>query len=152
VQPSPRRIRSPLAVLAALAAFACAAAEVEPCKVLTESDVRRALGPEWKFVESVSGDEVCGYMGATNAFTTLTLHYYEEGAAPTLTMRRKMIGDRAISLEGPGDGAFRFSTPLANVLLFGKGGWVVQLDLTLAASGDTAILDRLAKRAYDRLP
>jgi hypothetical protein len=63
-----------------------------------------------------------------------------------------MAGDRATPLPGPGAGAFRFSTPLANVLLFGKGEWMAQLDLTLAASTDTAILDRLAKRAYDRLP
>jgi hypothetical protein len=41
---------------------------------------------------------------------------------------------------------------MANVILFGKGDWTAQLDLTIAASTDTALLDRLARRAYDRLP
>src|SRR5262245_44462760 len=128
------------------------AADLAPCEVLTASDVRRVLGKEWTFVESVSGDAVCGYMGATNAFTTITLYYSEDGAAPILDMRRKMAGERATPLPGPGAGAFRFATPMANVILFGKGEWTAQLDLTLAASADTALLDRLAKRAYDRLP
>ena len=78
------------AVLALAAAHAATAADVEPCKVLTASDVRRVLGPEWKFVESVSGDAVCGYMAATNAFTTLTLYYSEDGAGSVLAMRRTM--------------------------------------------------------------
>ena len=142
-----------LAAAGGLAATSPAiAADVDPCQVLRESDVRRVLGREWKFVESVSGDAVCGYMGATNAFTTITLYYSEDGAAPILEMRRKMAADRAVPLAGPGAGAFRFATPLANVILFGKGDWTAQLDLTLAASSDTALLDRLAKRAYDRLP
>jgi hypothetical protein len=150
-----RRLPLFLALLCAAAALrtgAAAAADVEPCKVLTESDVRRVLGAEWKFVESVSGDAVCGYMGATNAFTTITLYYSEDGAAPILEMRRKMAGERATPLPGPGGGAFRFATPMANVIVFGRGDWTAQLDLTLAASPDTGLLDRLAKRAYDRLP
>ena len=140
------------AVLALAAAHVSIAADVEPCNILTASDVRRVLGPEWKFVESVSGDAVCGYMAATNAFTTITLYYSEDGAGSVLAMRRKMAGERATLAEGPGAGAFRFSTPLANVILFGKGDWTAQLDLTIAASADTALLDRLARRAYDRLP
>lgn len=147
------RFRLPLAAVLALAAGqAATAADVEPCKVLTPADVRRVLGPEWKLVESVSGDAVCGYMAATNAFTTLTLYYSEDGAESILAMRRKMAGERATPADGPGTGAFRFSTPMANVILFAKGDWTAQLDLTIAASTDTALLDRLAKRAYDRLP
>jgi hypothetical protein len=149
----PRPFLASLAAVAALASpGVAAAAGLEPCKVLTESDVRRVLGSEWKFVESVSGDEVCGYMGATNEFTTITLYYSEDGADSILAMRRKMAGGRATALDGPGAGAFRFTTPMATVMLFGKGDWTAQLDLTLAASTDTALLDRLAKRAYDRLP
>ena len=114
------------AVLASAAADAATAADVEPCKVLTPSDVRRVLGPEWKFVDSVSGDAVCGYMAATNAFTTITLYHSEDGAGSVLEMRRKMAGERATPTEGPGAGAFRFSTPMANVILFGKGEWTAQ--------------------------
>ena len=150
---APRPFLVTLTAAAALAAGGhAAAADVSPCKVLTESDVRRVLGAGWKFVESVSGDEVCGYMGATNAFTTITLYYSEDGADAILAMRRKMAGDRATPVEGPGAGAFRFTTPMATVILFGKGEWTAQLDLTLAASTDTSLLDRLARRAYDRLP
>ena len=148
-----RRFLLPLAaILAFAAADSAIAADVEPCKVLTPSDVRRVLGPEWRFVESVSGDAVCGYMAATNAFTTITLYYSEDGAGSVLAMRRKMAGERATSAEGLGAGAFRFATPMANVILFGKGDWTAQLDLTIAASTDTVLLDRLARRAYDRLP
>jgi hypothetical protein len=140
------------AALALAAADVSIAADVEPCKVLSPSDVRRVLGPDWKFVESVSGDAVCGYMAATNEFATITLYHSEDGAGSVLAMRRKMVGERAMPSEGPGAGAFRFSTPMANVILFGKGDWTAQLDLTTAASTDTALLDRLARRAYDRLP
>jgi len=150
-----RRLRFrfvPAVALAFTVMSAAVAADVEPCKVLTEADVRRVLGSEWKFVESVSGDAVCGYMAATNAFATITLYYSEDGATPVLDMRRKMAGDRATPVEGLGAGAFRFATPMANVVVFGKGSWTAQLDLTLAASEDTSLLDRLAQRAYDRLP
>jgi hypothetical protein len=74
------------------------------------------------------------------------------GAAAILAGRQKLAGSKAKPAAGPGAGAYRIITPAANAIVFGKGDWVGQLEATPAATKDPAVLDKLAKTIYDRLP
>jgi hypothetical protein len=139
------------AVLALVMPLAAARA-LEPCKVLTEADVRAALGGQWQVWTDLSGEDVCAFQGSPSAIVSLTLASDPMGAARILEARRTMAGDKAQPADGPGDGAYRLAMPAANVIMFGKGDTVVQLEVSYAASKDVAVVDRLAKIAYDRLP
>jgi hypothetical protein len=144
--------RASIALLA-LAGPAATAAALAPCDVLTEGDLRAALGGAWQSVEPiVSKDEACAYKGESSSFATLLLTEDSAGADVILAARRQMAGDKAKSADGPGTGAYRFNAPNANVIVFGKGNWVAQIEVAVAASKDPAKLDRLARAAYDRLP
>jgi hypothetical protein len=136
----------------ALAILPGAAQALEPCKVLTEADVRAALGGEWKTWTDLSGEDVCAFQGSPSAIVSLTLASDPMGAARILEARRTLAGDKVKPADGPGDGAYRLAMPAANVIVFGKGDTVVQLEVSYAASKDTAVVDRLAKTAYERLP
>lgn len=147
-----KKARASIALLAVAAPVAAAAA-LAPCEVLTEADVRAALGGAWQSVEPiVSKDEACAYKSPPESFATLLLTEDSAGAAMILAARRQMAGDKAKPADGPGAGAYRFNAPNANVIVFGKGNWVAQIEVAVAASKDPSVLDELAKAAYDRLP
>ena len=135
-----------------LATWSLAADALEPCKLLTEADIRAALGGQWQVWQDLSGDEVCAYQGSPTAIASLTLFDDPMGAEKILEVRRQLAGDRAKPVSGPGKGAYRLDMPTANVIMFGKGETVVQLEVSHAASRDPATLDRLAAIAYGRLP
>jgi hypothetical protein len=135
-----------------LLAWSAAATAVPPCQVLTEADVRAALGGEWRVWEDLSGDEVCAFQGSPAAIISLTLASDPMGATRILELRRQAAGDKAMQATGPGEGAYRLAMPSANVIMFGKGDTVAQLEVSYAASKDATVVDKLAKAAYDRLP
>ena len=129
------------------------AADLKPCEVLTEADVRAVFGAEWKRVGMMlSESEVCAYQSSPTNVVTLLLTHDGSGADYILAGRKKMAGNKAQSATGSGAGACRVSTPTANAIVFGKGEWVGQIEVTPAATKDLSVLDRLTKTAYDRLP
>jgi hypothetical protein len=139
------------AALLGLAAAGDATAK-SPCELLTEADVRGALGGQWQVWQDLSSSEVCAFQGSETAVITLTTFSDPMGAATMLDIRRTAAGDKASAAEGLGPGAYRLAMPSANVILFGKGDTVAQLEVSFAASPDAAVAERLAKSAYDRLP
>jgi hypothetical protein len=109
------------------------AADPKPCAVLTEADLHAVLGAQWKRNEAFSSGEYCAYQGAATEVVTLILtRDASMGAAAILAGRQKLAGSKAKPAAGPGAGAYRISTP--------------------AATKDSAVLDKLAKTIYDRLP
>jgi hypothetical protein len=149
-----RAIRMLNAVLgaAALGLAAGGAAAMSPCDLLTEADVRGALGGQWQVWQDLSSEEVCAFQGSPTAVISLTAFSDPMGAQTMLDIRRTAAGDKAQAAEGLGPGAYRLVMPSANVVLFGKGETVLELDVSFAASPDAAVAERLAKSAYDRLP
>lgn len=141
-----------LFLLAGLAAATPSmAADPAPCQVLTEDDVKNVLGVDWQPSPALSKSDTCAYRGGGKS-VTLTLSTDSSASGSMLTTRRQMAGDKAKSAAGPGTGAFHTSLPMSNAIVFGKGGRVAQIEASPAAASDSAILDRLAKLAYDRLP
>jgi hypothetical protein len=128
------------------------AAAKSPCELLTAADVRGALGGQWQVWQDLSSSEVCAFQGSQTAVITLTTFSDPMGAATMLDIRRTAAGDKASAAEGLGPGAYRVATPSANVVLFGKGDTVAQLEVSFAASPDAAVAEQLARSAYDRLP
>jgi hypothetical protein len=133
-------------------AAAGAAAAKSPCELLTEADVRGALGGQWRMWQDLSSEEVCAFQSSPTAIVSLTLAADPMGAVQILELRRTAAGDRAKAVDGLGEGAYRLAMPSANVVMFGKGDTVAQLEVSFDASPDAAVAERLAKSAYDRLP
>jgi hypothetical protein len=134
------------------AATSAAAADPIPCQVLTEADVKGVLGVDWQAFPSMSKTDACAYRGSGGKLVTLVLTEDSSAAASMLGTRRQMAGNKAKPAAGPGVGAFRLDTPMANAIVFGRGKWVAQIDVAPPTASDAGILDRLAQMAYDRLP
>ena len=142
-----------LAVGLALAfATGAMAADPTPCNLLTLADVQSALGAPWKLNVAFSEGEVCAYTGPPKAVVSLLLTSDPMGAPAILAGRQKLAGDKAKPAAGPGAGAYHVTTPQAIAIVFGKGEYVGQVEASPAATKDWAVLEKLAKAAYDRLP
>jgi hypothetical protein len=123
-----------------------------PCKLLTEADVKSALGGSWQVWQDMGSEEVCVFQASPTSLVTLTLYHDPMGAEKILGVRRELAGAGAKPVEGLGTGAFRLQMSSANSIAFGKGETVVRIEMSNAASTDTAILEKLAQTAYARLP
>lgn len=142
-----------LAVFAMAAARAQApAADIAPCKLLTEDDVKGALGGTWQVWQDMGEEEVCVFQASPTSLVTLTLHHDPAGAAKILDVQRELVGTGAIPVEGLGAGAFRLKMSSANNIFFGKGQNAARVEVSNEASTDTAILEKLAQAVYARLP
>jgi hypothetical protein len=141
-----------IGILALLACAAARAQDVSPCKLLTEADVRAALGGTWQVWQDLGSEEVCVFQASPTNLVTLTLYRDPIGAAKILEVRRQLAGDGAKPVEGLGAGAFRLEMSSANSVVFGKDQTVARLEMSREASPDTAILEKLAQLAYSRLP
>jgi hypothetical protein len=139
------------AALLGLAAAGDATAK-SPCELLTEADVRGALGGQWQVWQDLSSEEVCAFQSSPTAVVSLTAFSDPMGAQTMLDIRRTAAGDKARAAEGLGPGAYRLVMPSANVILFGKGETVLELEVSFDASPDASVAEQLAKSAYDRLP
>jgi len=133
-------------------AGAGAAPAVAPCELLTLPDVQDAVGGQWRVWQDLSGEDVCAYQSSPSSIISLQVVSDPMGATAILELRRTAAGDKARPADGIGEGAYRLVMPTANVVMFGKGETVVQLEVSFAASTDTAVAEKLAKAAYDRLP
>jgi hypothetical protein len=143
----------PLLLMAWLgAATTSIAADPTPCQVLSEEDVKNVMGVDWQPFPSLSKSEACAYRGSGGKFVTLILTADSSASGSMLATRRQMAGDKAKPAPGPGTGAYRLSLPMANAIVFGKGSRVAQIETGPPTASDSAILDRLARMAYDRLP
>jgi hypothetical protein len=127
-------------------------AQISPCKLLTKDDVKAAFGGEWQVWEDMGSEEVCVFQSSPTAIVTLTLYSDAMGAAKILEVRRQLVGETAQLVTGLGDGAFRLAMSSANSIAFGKDQTVVRIEMANAVSTDTAVLERLAHSAYDRMP
>lgn len=141
-----------LAVLVASLWATAALADANPCAILTEADVRSVLGDgPWRVWQDLSSAEVCAFQRSPEAIVTLTLDSDPMGADKILEVRRQIAGDRATPAPGPGEGAYRVATPSGQALVFGAGDTVAQVEVSNGASGDPAVVDRLAQAVYARL-
>jgi hypothetical protein len=151
-----RARESILAFAAALAIGTLAGtadAQISPCKLLTKDDVKAALGGEWQVWEDMGSEEVCVFQGSPTTIVTLTLYSDPMGAAKILELRRQLAGASAFPVAGGlGDGAFRLAMSSANSIVFGKDQTVARLEVATAVTSDTALLERLARTAYERMP
>jgi hypothetical protein len=130
-----------------------ASAQVSPCKLLTKDDVKAALGGEWQVWEDMGSEEVCVFQGSPTTIVTLTLYSDPTGAAQILELRKQLAGPSAFPVAGGlGDGAFRLAMSSANSIVFGKDQTVVRLEVATAVTSDIALLERLARTAYERMP
>jgi hypothetical protein len=138
----------------ALGALAITAnAQVSPCKLLTKDDVKAALGGEWQVWEDMGSEEVCVFQGSPTTIVTLTLFSDPTGAAKVLELRKQLAGPSAFPVNGGlGDGAFRLAMSSANSIVFGKDLTVARLEVATAVTSDIALLERLARAAYERMP
>jgi len=144
-----------IAYAAALALGALAStadAQVSPCKLLTKDDVKAALGGEWQVWEDMGSEEVCVFQASPTTIVTLTLLTDPTGAASVLALRKQLAGASASPVTGLGDDAFRLTMSSANSIVFGKGQTVARLEVATAVTSDTALLERLARTAYERMP
>jgi hypothetical protein len=149
-----------IAILALLASAAAAAQEAPapppqgpaPCKLVTEDDVKSALGGSWQVWQDMGSEEVCVYQASPTSMVTVTLYHDPIGAEKILDVRRQLAGGGAMPVEGLGTGAFRLQMSSANSIAFGKGQSVVRIEMSSAASTDAAILEKLARAAYSRMP
>jgi hypothetical protein len=143
-----------VALLAATLTFSLAAtaAGVNPCQLLTGADVKAAIPGDWKQDAQAAKDGICAYEAAGGKSLAIVAKQVSEGAAMVLAINLKATGDKAKTAPGPGAGAFRVAAKTNNAIQFGKGNYVAHLKANLAATKDPAILDRLAKAVYDRLP
>lgn len=150
----PCRVSALILILASTASVAPAARAdgPAPCDVLTLADVKAVLGPPWMKNEDFSAGESCAYQAAPAATVAIILTSAPSGAAAMLEGRRKLAGAKAQPAPGPGEGAYRVTTPNAIAIVFGKGDHVAQVEATPAATHDWAVLDKLAQAAYGRLP
>ena len=151
------RLSAMLALLASTAALAQAPAAPPPagpapCKLVTEQDVTAALGGSWQVWQDMGSEEVCVFQASPTSMVTVTLYHDPMGAEKILDVRRELAGETAKPVSGLGAGAFRLQMSSANSLAFGKGQTVVRIEMSNAASTDTAILEKLAQTAYARLP
>ena len=128
------------------------AADPAPCDVLTEADVKNALGADWQSAPALSKSDACAYRGSGGKSVTIVLSTDSSASRSMLATRRQMAGDKAKPAVGPGVGAFHLSLPMANAIVFGKGSRVAQIEAGPATASDAGTLDRLARLAYDRLP
>lgn len=142
----------PCLLLACLAPADPSAADPTPCEVLTEADVKNAMGVDWQPSPALSKSDSCAYRGSGGKSVTIVLSTDSSASGSMLATRRQMAGDRAKPAVGPGTGAFRMSLPTANAIVFAKGSRIAQIELGPANASDSATLDRLARMAYDRLP
>lgn len=150
-----RARESIIAFVAALALGTLAStadAQVSPCKLLTKEDVKAALGGEWQVWEDMGSEEVCVFQGSPTTIVTLTLFTDPTGAANILEVRKQLAGASAFPVTGLGEGAFRLAMSSANSIVFGKDQTVARLEVATAVTGDTALLERLARTAYERMP
>ena len=129
-------------------------AQVSPCKLLTRDDVKAALGGgEWQVWEDMGSEEVCVFQGSPTTIVTLTLFSDPMGASKILELRKQLAGPSAFPVaDGLGEGAFRLAMSSANSIVFGKGQTVARLEVATAVTSDTALLERLARTAYERMP
>jgi hypothetical protein len=143
-----------LAMLAFLVSASASAQtqNVPPCKLLTEADVKSALGGTWQVWQDMGSEEVCVFQASPTSLVTLTLYHDPMGAEKILEVRRQLAGEIAKPIEGLGAGAFQMQMSSANSVAFGKGETVARLEMSHDASTDTAILEKLAQPAYSRLP
>jgi hypothetical protein len=147
-----KRIAIALALLLAAAAAQAQEARLPPCKLLTEADVKAALGGSWQVWQDLGSEEVCVFQSSPTAIVTLTLHHDPMGAEKMLEVQRQLAGESARPVEGLGPGAFRLQMSSANSLIFGKGQTVARVELANAVSTDAAVLEKLAQAAYARMP
>lgn len=129
-----------------------AEAQISPCKLLTKEDVKAALGGEWQVWEDMGSEEVCVFQNSPTTIVTLTLFTDPSGAANILQVRKQLAGASAFPVTGLGDDAFRLSMSSANSIVFGKDKTVARLEVATAVTSDTALLERLARTAYERMP
>ena len=127
-------------------------AQISPCKLLTKEDVKAALGGEWQVWEDMGSEEVCVFQASPTTIVTLTLFTDPSGAANILQVRKQLAGASAFPVTGLGDDAFRLAMSSANSIVFGKDQTVARLEVATAVTSDTALLERLARTAYERMP
>lgn len=150
-------------LLANLALLVAAAAQAQepaapppagpsPCKLVTEQDVTSALGGNWQVWQDMGSEEVCVFQASPTAMVTVTLYHDAVGAEKILEVRRQLAGEGAKPVAGLGTGAFRLQMSSANSIAFGKDDTVVRIEMSSAASTDTAILEKLAQTAFSRMP
>lgn len=148
----------PGVLMAVLAAAAAAAQEsppapaASPCSVLTVDDVKSALGGDWQVWQDMGSEEVCVYQASPTSMVTLTLFHDPVGAEKILEVRRQLAGAGVIPVEGLGPGAFRLQMSTANTIAFGKGQTAARVEMSHQASADVAVLEKLARTIYARLP
>ena len=150
-----RTRKSMIAFAAALALGALAGAadaQISPCKLLTKEDVKGTLGGEWQVWEDMGSEEVCVFQASPTTIVTLTLFTDPSGAANILQVRKQLAGASAFPVTGLGDDAFRLAMSSANSIVFGKDKTVARLEVATAVTSDTALLERLARTAYERMP
>jgi len=150
-----RARESMIAFAAALALGTLAStaeAQISPCKLLTKEDVKAALGGEWQVWEDMGSEEVCVFQASPTTIVTLTLFTDPSGAANILQVRKQLAGASAFPVTGLGDDAFRLAMSSANSIVFGKDKTVARLEVATAVTSDTALLERLARTAYERMP
>jgi hypothetical protein len=146
------RLARRICAAALLLAGTAAQAELSPCKLLTAADVQGALGGQWRVWQDLSSDEVCAFQSSPSSVISLTLASDPMGAARMLELRKAGAGDKAKDVASLGEGAYALVMPSANVVMFGKGDTVAQLEVSFAASPDAAIAQKLAQAAYERMP
>ena len=127
-------------------------AQISPCKLLTKEDVKAALGGEWQVWEDMGSEEVCVFQASPTTIVTLTLFTDPSGAANILQVRKQLAGASAFPVTGLGPDAFRLAMSSANSIVFGKDQTVARLEVATAVTSDTALLERLARLAYERMP
>jgi len=155
------RVAAILAILASAAALAQEPvapqaapppAGPSPCRLVTVKDVTSALGGNWQVWQDMGSEEVCVFQASPTAMVTVTLYHDAVGAEKILEVRRQLAGDGAKPVAGLGTGAFRLQMSSANSIAFGKDDTVVRIEMSSAASTDTAILEKLAQAAFSRMP
>ena len=127
-------------------------APLSPCKLLNKDDVKAALGGEWQVWEDMGSEEVCVFQASPTTIVTLTLFTDPSGAANILQVRKQLAGASAFPVTGLGPDAFRLAMSSANSIVFGKDQTVARLEVATAVTSDTALLERLARTAYERMP
>ena len=142
------------ALLAATLTFSLAAtaAGLNPCQLLTEADVKAAIPGEWKQDAQGAKDGICAYEATGGKSLAIIAKQVSQGSAMVLGINMRAAGAKAKPAPGPGSGAFRVASRTNNAIQFGKGKYVARLRANVAATKDPAVLDRLAKAVYDRLP
>jgi len=148
-------MRSQAAVLLAATlnlAVGALAAGADPCQLLTAADVKSAIPGEWKQDAQGAKDGICAYEATRGKSLAIIAKQVSQGSAMVLGINMRAAGAKAKPAPGPGSGAFRVASRTNNAIQFGKGNYVAHIEANMAATKDPAILDRLAKAVYDRLP